>query len=166
MPAWLPHATLYAQLSPQRLLLRNAQTGALFDQPAVLALRAKAGGVRKQVAAVGEAALALGGQPGITLAHPFVHPRTLLADFVLAQELLKAALRTVWRPGWFALAPRLVLHPLGEAQGGLTPIELRALHELGQAAGARQVQVWQGPPLTDAQLRSGQYPAQGQVLAP
>ncbi len=166
MLAWLPHATLYAQLSPQRLLLRNAQIGALFDQPAVLALRAKADGAHRQVVAVGAAALALSGQPGVTLAQPFVHPRVLLVDFVLAEKLLKAAMRAVWRPGWFALAPRLVLHPLGEAQGGLTAIELRALCELGQATGARQVQVWQGPPLTDAQLQSGQYPAQGQMLVP
>ena len=165
MPAWWPRATLYAQLSPQRLRLRNARTGALFDEPPVLALRAKADGVHKQVAAVGAAALVLGGQAGVELAYPFAHPRSLLADFVLAEQLLKAALRTVWRPGWFARVPRLVLHPLGEPEGGLTSIEIRALRELAQSV-AGQAQLWQGPPLTDEQLQSGQYPAQGRVLAP
>ena len=69
------------------------------------------------------------------------------------------------RGRWLAMAPHLVLHPLGDPAGGLTQVELRALHELGRGAGAARVTVWQGPPLTDDEVRSGRYPASGKVLA-
>lgn len=165
MPTWWARTTLYAQLAPDRLVLRNTRTGARFDEPAVLALKSKPDGKHMQVAAVGAAALALAGQSGVELVHPFRHPRSLLVDFVIAEQLLKAAVRAVWHPAWFAPTPRLVMHPLGAHEGGLTAVEVRALKELAMAAGAGQALVWQGVPLTDEQLQSGHYPQAGQVLA-
>ena len=78
-----------------------------------------------QVAAVGSEALALAGQPGVELLHPFRLPRSLLADFVIAEKLLKAAVRAVWHPAWFVHSPRLVMHLLGAHEGGLTAVEVR-----------------------------------------
>ncbi len=71
-------------------------------EPAVLALRPKPDGTHMQVAAVGSEALALAGQPGVELLHPFRLPRSLLAEFVIAEQLLKAAVRAVWHPAWCA----------------------------------------------------------------
>ena len=92
---------------------------------AVLALRPKPDGTHMQVAAVGMAALALAGQPSVEVLHPFRHPRSLLADFVIAEKLLKAAVRAVWHPAWFVPSPRLVMHLLGAHEGGLTAVEVR-----------------------------------------
>ena len=64
-----------------------------------------------------------------------------------------------------ALAPRVLMHPVGEPVGGLTQVEIRALQEMARGAGAHGVTVWQGPLLTDEQVLARQYPAAGQVLA-
>jgi rod shape-determining protein MreB and related proteins len=82
---------------------------------------------------------------------------------VLGEQLLKEAVRRV-NSSVFR-APRVVMHPLGEPQGGLTQIEVRALQEMAMGAGARKAQVWVGRPLTDGELLSGQFPAGGQLLA-
>ncbi len=105
--------------------------------------------------------------PGVTLelVNPFNHPRTIISDFVLAQQLLKHQLRALLGKGWFQPAPWVVVHPLGVPEGGYTEIEVRALYEMCTAAGASQCVVWQGPPLTDAQVLSRSFPSDGKVLA-
>ncbi len=161
LSALLAGPTLYARLSPDRLTVRNPKSGDTFDEPAVLAITQ---GQRKRVAAVGAAALAWSGTEPVDLLHPFAHQRSLVSDFTVGEQLLKFALQQLMRKGWLALSPRLVLHPPGDVLGGLTGIELRALREMALGAGAREVTIWQGPALSDAQLLSGQLPPTGQVL--
>lgn len=43
---------------------------------------------------------------------PFSHPRALLADFTVAEKLLKQAVRGVASSGVLRFAPQLVIHPL------------------------------------------------------
>ncbi len=162
LAALLAGPTLYARLSPDRLTVRNPKSGEVFDEPAVLAITR---GQRRRVVAAGAAALAWAGNEPVDLLHPFAHPRSLVSDFTGGEQLLKFALQQLIRKGWLPLSPRLVLHPQGDAEGGLTGIELRAMREMALGAGAREVTIWQGPALSDAQLLSGQLPPSGEVLA-
>ena len=65
----------------------------------------------------------------------------------------------------FSVSPRVVLHPLGDPEGGFTRIEVRALHEMALGAGAAEVRLWQGRALSDEELLSGTFPADGNLLA-
>ena len=56
----------------------------------------------------------------------------------------------------------LVMHPMGNYDGGLTQVEIRCLRELSLSAGASKVFIWQGQNLTDEQLLAEQFPANGQ----
>lgn len=67
------------------------------------------------------------------------------------------------RRAWLAASPHIVIHPLGDPEGGFTQVELRALRELANAAGASKVNVWTGRPLTDEELLTRKPPAQGGV---
>ena len=157
-------ACLYVRLSPERLVVRDARAGRMFDQAAVLAVTRAA---PRRIVAVGDQAVlaAAGAQQPVDLVRPFAHPRTLMADYTAGEQLLKAAIQTVLRGRWLALSPRVLMHPAGEAVGGLTQVEIRALQEMALGAGAHRVTVWQGPQLTDEQVLARQYPAAGQVLA-
>lgn len=157
-------ACLYVRLSPERLVVRDARAGRMFDQAAVLAVTRAA---PRRIVAVGDQAVlaAAGAQQPVDLVRPFAHPRTLMADYTAGEQLLKAAIQTVLRGRWLALSPRVLMHPVGEPVGGLTQVEIRALQEMARGAGAHGVTVWQGPLLTDEQVLARQYPAAGQVLA-
>lgn len=157
-------ACLYVRLSPERLVVRDARAGRMFDQAAALAVTRAA---PRRIVAVGDQAVlaAAGAQQPVDLVRPFAHPRTLVADYTAGEQLLKAAIQTVLRGRWLALSPRVLMHPVGEPVGGLTQVEIRALQEMARGAGAHRVTVWQGPLLTDEQVLARQYPAAGQVLA-
>ena len=157
-------ACLYVRLSPERLVVRDARAGRMFDQAAVLAVTRAA---PRRIVAVGDQAVlaAAGAQQPVDLVRPFAHPRTLMADYTAGEQLLKAAIQTVLRGRWLALSPRVLMHPVGEPVGGLTQVEIRALQEMARGAGTHRVTVWQGPLLTDEQVLARQYPAAGQVLA-
>ena len=157
-------ACLYVRLSPERLVVRDARAGRMFDQAAALAVTRAA---PRRIVAVGDQAVlaAAGAQQPVDLVRPFAHPRTLMADYTAGEQLLKAAIQTVLRGRWLALSPRVLMHPVGEPVGGLTQVEIRALQEMARGAGAHGVTVWQGPLLTDEQVLARQYPAAGQVLA-
>lgn len=70
-----------------------------------------------------------------------MHPRTLIADFKVAEQTLKCFEKSATENRFFT-GVILILHPLTLLEGGLTPIEIRALAELVASAGARQVYLW------------------------
>lgn len=109
-----------------------------------------------------EARSAVAGLHG-EVVNPFAHPRSLVSDFTVAEQLLKAAVRKMTGKGIFSVAPRIVMHPLGDPEGGFTQIERRAIREMGLGAGASKVVVWVGRNLTDAELLSETYPAEGKA---
>ena len=152
---------LYVQLSPDVLTIRDPRTKEAFSEPPELAIR---GNGKKQIIAFGRAARGVAREPGIKVINPFTHPRTLISDFTSADQLLKQFIRQLLGRRLFTRAPRLVLHPLGEFEGGLTQVELRALKELGMSAGASQINIWEGPSLTDDQLISKSFPSSGRLL--
>lgn len=158
--------TLYLRLQADLLRALHVESGNTLSEPPLLALRHAAKGQRVQLA-VGNAALALDGQPGVELVNGFRHPRSLLADFAVAEMTLQLLLKRVQPPALLRPAPTVILQPLEQLEGGLTQVEIRALVELLRGAGARQVYLWTGEELERHELERLHFPAgRGTLLHP
>lgn len=153
---------LYIKLRAQQLSALNAKSGQVLDEPPLLAIQALGG--KRKVLAAGHAARRLLGQPGVELVNGFDHPRSLLADFTLAESTLRLFFRQLAPQTFSSAAPVLVLHPLEHLEGGLTQVEIRGLHELGRSAGARKVHLWVGRELSREELLARQFPTEGGAL--
>lgn len=153
---------VYVQLSPNLLTLRNPKTGESISERPEVAISA---GPNERMVAVGSEARTVQASQTVHVVNPFAHPRSLVSDFTVAEQLLKAFLKRLVGQSMFAVAPEVVMHPQGDPVGGFTQIEIRALHEMALGAGARQVKIWQGRTLTDEELLSRQFPSDGRVLA-
>jgi rod shape-determining protein MreB len=152
---------IYIQVSPHRITLRNVKTGESVTSSPEVAL---AKGRNPRVIAVGAKARKQESRT-VQVLNPFAHPRTLLADFGAAQQLLRALLPQVGGRRSLFGGPRLVMHLQDDPAGGFTQLEIRGFQQLALGAGASQADVWQGPNLTDEQLKSGQFPKEGRVLS-
>jgi rod shape-determining protein MreB len=153
---------MYVQISPERLSVRNAKTGVtIAEMPEVAVAREP----KRQIVGVGAEARTYKSHASVEVVNPFGHPRSLVSDFTVGEQLLKAFLRRMQGPSLLAIAPKVVFHPQGDPAGGFTQVEIRAFHEMAFGAGASQVVVWQGRSLTDQELLSGQFPSEGQVLS-
>lgn len=151
---------LYIQIAPRQLDLRNAKTGAALCEVAEIAIQRQP---KLKVLGVGNEARGHAGD-SVEIAQPFAHPRSLVSDFTLGEQLLKVLIPRLLGHGFLIPAPLVILHPLGQPEGGFTQIEIRALQEMALGAGAAKVIVWQGPNLTNQQVLTRQYPAEGRVL--
>ena len=152
----LPRQTLYLRLSARQLAICHVQSGAQFADEPVVALSKQ--GRPSQIVAIGHDAVALGDSLQWLLVNPFSHPRTLLADFALAEKVLAYFIARVRPRRWWPQPFTLILHPLEKLDGGLTQIELRAFHELGKGCGASHVRIWTGSPLSAYELKAGLFP--------
>lgn len=83
---------------------------------------------------------------------PFTTNRLLVGNFTNAERLLTEAVKKLYKGKWFKPAPFIVIHPLSMADGGLSEVEERAIHELAASAGASKVRVWVGKELTDEEV--------------
>ncbi|MEZ5707440.1 MAG: rod shape-determining protein [Burkholderiaceae bacterium] len=148
---------LYLQVSPVIVVIRNLKTGAAISAAPELALSAdnppKVLGVGNSARSAAKAATQA------RLINPFAHPRTMVSDFTSAEILLKALVGKVLKKSLLSPAPSMVIHPMGNPDGGFTQVEKRAFRELAMGAGARLVWVWTGRPLTDDELKTRQTPA-------
>lgn len=154
--------TVYVQLSPQRLTIRNVKTGASVSEIPEIAI---ARDPKPRILGVGAEARLQRASGSVEITNPFAHPRSLVSDFTSGEQVLKALLRRVLGNSLFAVSPKIVMHPMGDLpEGGFTQVEIRALQEMALGAGAAKVTVWQGRALSDQELVSGRYPANGQVL--
>lgn len=152
---------LYIRLSPFRLTVRNVKTGALVSEVPEIALSR---GPKPKLLGAGDEAALYKSSKSAQVLNPFSHPRTLVSDFTLGQQLIKAFIKKLPKGSALAAAPRVVFHPQGDPAGGFTQIEIRALHEMALGAGASEVTIWQGQDLTDEQVLSRNYPSTGRVL--
>jgi rod shape-determining protein MreB len=142
---------VYIQITPELLTVRNVKTGTTIAEIPELAISTAS---KPTILAVGpQARLAAASEPA-TVVNPFAHPRTLVSDFTAAEQLLKYQLRRVLKSSIWRPAPCLVLHPMGRDEGGYTQVERRAFREMALGAGASQMFLWIGRPLTDAELLS------------
>lgn len=151
---------LYIQISPELLKVRNPRTGNEFAQVPELAITQAP---NEKILEIGASARsALSGLQG-KVVNPFAHPRSLVSDFTVAQELLKLAVKRVNQLRFFTRSPQVVMHPLGNPLGGFTQIELRALRELANGVGAASVVLWTGRTLTDQEIVNDLIPRDGQI---
>lgn len=142
---------IYVQISPERLTLRNVRTGEFISEVPEVAI---AYDNKVRIVGVGSEANLHRSNPSVKIVNPFAHPRTLLSDFTVAEQLLKIFLRRMHGTSIFSILPKVVIHPLGEPEGGFTQIERRAFRELGFGAGASQVELREGRTLTDQEILS------------
>ncbi|MGE0497879.1 MAG: rod shape-determining protein [Ramlibacter sp.] len=154
---------LYVQVSPEHLIVRDVKAGVEISEPAQVAITQ---GAKATIAGVGlQAASAAAAGGPVALVKPFAHPRSLVSDFTVAEQLLNAFIRRVRRNTFLQLPPRVVVHLLGNPAGGFTQVEVRAFIEMARGTGAFEVVIREGRPLTDQELLAGNFSAGGKVLS-
>lgn len=143
---------VYIQIAPNLLTLKNLKTGLEISEVAEIALSLPP--KPKVILGAGaQARLASASEPA-QLIQPFAHPRSLVSDFASAEALIRLQLQRVLGKGWLRVAPSVVMHPLGNPDGGFTQVELRAFREMAMGAGASTARVWTGRPLANHELLS------------
>lgn len=155
-------STVYIRIKPEHISLLHVETGIEICDVPELAIEQKNG--KNLTVAVGRDAIVKSGLGNITIVNGFNHPRTLIADFTVAEQTLKYFLKKLLPVSIFSPSPILVIHPQAVLEGGLTQIEIRAFAELGFGAGARKVYVWEGPELSKQELLALQFTRQGGTL--
>lgn len=138
-------ATLYLQLWEKRIRVTDIDSGRIFDEVPLVAVRK--GKRRSKRVAIGSRASSASSSD-VEVINPFSHPRSLLAHFKAAELLLEGIFEKLGAEGLFSAPSNLVLQPMEKNQGGLTEVEISAFQALGLSAGARRVYVYQGPELT------------------
>lgn len=167
LTAWLGKLTnnnpVYVRFDRDSITLRDSGSGNQLEEVPVLAVsRSKP----KRILGVGRSAeiSAAETREQYELFNGFDHPRVLLDDFLAAEKVLEHLFRKLLSARIFRPSPVVVMHPLGNIEGGMTQIEIRAIRELAAGAGAREVFVWSGRPLHDEELRSGTFRKMAGVL--
>ena len=152
---------VYVKLQPSELTVKDVKSGKFISGPPVAAISREA---KKRLLGVGKAAqLATTSQPA-DLINPFLHPRSLIWDFGVAQAVMKGFFKQLFEGRFFVPSPIVVLHPKVDPEGGFTQIEIRALHELAIGVGASKVYVWQGRELLDGEVGRLSFDSGGKVL--
>lgn len=153
--------TVYAQLAPERLAVRDVRSGRAY---AAVPIGAVLTGPLPRVIRVGDEARTASADRPLQIVNPFRHPRMLLADAALGAQVLKGFLARLYPRRLVPRLPVLVLHPRVDPAGGFSAVEVRALREMGYGAGASKVILWQGRELLERELRALEFPSGGKVL--
>lgn len=154
---------IYIQISPDRLSMRDVKSGKSISEVPEIAISTS---TKQEVIGAGaEAHSAAATQGNAIVVNPFAHPRSLVSDFTAAEKLIKAFLARLVSDRYWKMSPVMIIHPLGNPDGGFTQIENRAFHELGFGAGAAKVILWQGEELSDQEILSGQFSSRGKICA-
>ena len=134
----LMSADMAIDLGTANTLVYVKGRGIVLDEPSVVAIAEVRG--RKQVLAVGEEAKQMVGRtPGnITAIRPLRDG--VIADFEVAEEMIKHFIRKVHNRRGFASPMIIVCVPSGS-----TAVERRAIQESAEAAGARKVLLIEEP---------------------
>jgi rod shape-determining protein MreB len=147
---------IYVQISPERLTVKNLRSGVVISEIPEMAISALA---KPTILAVGPQARVAAASQAAQVVNPFAHPRSLVSDFTVAEQMLKHYLRRILGSSLLTLAPVVVIHPLGSPAGGFTQVERRAFREMALGAGASEVIVWTGRALTDQEVLSRKFPS-------
>lgn len=131
---------LYVQIWEGRLKVTNLMNNRVFDQTPNIAIKTEDDG-RKKVTAYGDEALLKLDKDTISI-NPFSHPRMLLADVIIAQELLKYVFKKIKSSSIFA--PIVIIHPMEKLEGGLTFIEKNGFISLVKDSGAKEAYAYVG----------------------
>jgi hypothetical protein len=109
------------------------------------------------IVGIGESVAMRPSAGAVTYVRPFDSSEALINDLPVAAKLLQHAIREASRGLALRPAPFLVLHPTHRLGRNLTASERASLIDLGDKAGARRSFVWEGPELSDSELRRGAY---------
>ncbi|EDN65557.1 rod shape-determining protein MreB [Beggiatoa sp. PS] len=150
---------LYIKLRENLLTVKNVKNGEIYEDEPVVAIDDK-----KKILAVGKQAHTLKTKNNVVIVNGFSHPRTIINDFLMAEKALQYAVSQMYKNRFFPLSPIAVIQPMEKIEGGLTLIERRALREMAQGAGAREVFIWVGRELTDDEIISRNYPLSAGTL--
>jgi rod shape-determining protein MreB len=160
--------TIYIQLTSERLSVLQVETGYIFSESPWLAMTKESKGRWKgewKIIGYGTQALTMTNNPSVKVVNGFKHPRTIIADFNVAQKTIAHCVQQVLKHRAFRPSPIIVIHLMEEWEGGLTQIEVRALTELCMMSGARMAFCWQGSELSIEELRTLKFPAtKGKLL--
>lgn len=128
-------------LGTANTLIYVRDKGIVLDEPSVVAIRHDETTGKKTIQAVGaEAKAMLGKVPGhIEAIRPMKDG--VIADFYVTQEMISRFIRLVHRSSIFKPGPRVVVC----VPCGATEVELRAIKEAAEAAGASQVDLLPEP---------------------
>jgi rod shape-determining protein MreB len=131
-------ADMAIDLGTANTLIYVKGRGIVLNEPSVVAIAQYKG--RKQVLAVGdEAKMMLGRTPAnITAIRPLRDG--VIADFEVAEEMIKRFIRRVHNRGSFAGPQMIICVPSGS-----TAVERRAIREAAESAGARKVWLIEEP---------------------
>ena len=148
---------LYVRIKANCLSVKNVSTGKRFEDVPVVAVTDSGDPVVLSIGKDAERDAKKQGK-GYALKNGFDHPRTIIADFAIAEKTLMHFIREVAGSGFIKASPVIIMHPLEHLEGGLTVVEARALQELAAGAGGREVYVWTGRELMDQEIKSGNFP--------
>lgn len=128
---------MYIRLSPERVYIRNLKTGAIFDEPAKVAITGLA--LRNpKIIAIGNDAELAANEPDTGLFSPLASPFTH-DGYIEAEALLKRAVAKCNNNASFIL-PSIVLQWIGaEDAPPLSAEDQSALQELAALCGASKV---------------------------
>ena len=149
---------IYIQISPELLTLKNLKTGESISEVPELAISTAP---KRKILAVGSQARLAAASGLAEVLNPFAHPRSLVSDFTVSEQLIKHQLSRIAGKSLLAVSPCVIMHPLGSPAGGFTQVERRAFREMAFGAGASEVFVWTGRVLTDQEALSRRAPASG-----
>jgi len=147
----------YVRIKPQLLSVKDTGSGEVYEDIPVLAISKDKKPSVLGVGTQAESEAMKSRQPYI-LANGFAHPRTIIADFIIAEKTLQYFIHQLAKAKLIRPSPIVIMHVLEKLEGGLTQVEIRALRELAAGAGAREVYIWCGPELQDFHFKSGKYP--------
>lgn len=144
-------STIYIRLRADEIYLQHVESGEELSLPPYVAIDTREG--KKILVAVGhEVKEAKKLKPSIEVVNGFKHPRTLIADFTIAEQTLKYCIRKLMPKSIFATSPIIIFHPLELDEGGYTQVEMRAFEELCSQAGARKTYIKVGAELSREEL--------------
>jgi hypothetical protein len=141
---WLS-TDLYVQIHEGRLSVTNLDTGDEVTSATIVAVPRREGEKPRLVEASElEAATIEEEQGRIELIDGFGHDRVLIGDFEAAEFALKSVVRSLL-PGWWTRIGSALVHIQREIRGGVTTVELRAVRDLMEYAGAKHTRLYLRP---------------------
>ena len=141
----LTNGPYYIRINRERIAVRNVSRGDYFECGTLVGLDSS-----DRVVSVGLPV----GPDAVSTVNPFEHPRALVSDFALADQVFSHVVKMAARDSYFQPSPIIVVHPDIELEGGLAPVESRVLRELSESAGARKTCIHYGHILSDEEVRT------------
>jgi len=147
--------TLYVQIWQHRIKVTDIKTRNVYDEVPHVAID-RTDQNKPFIVAIGNKAKALK-QETIIIENPFQHPRSLLSNFTIAENLLQHIFSELLKKGYLKPRPTVVIQPMEMLDGGLTMVECRAFTELAYGAGAIDVYPYVGRELSIKEILSKVY---------